>query len=112
QDQAQVRTEMMAAQAEFADDGQVVQREFSEYQLYELARNVTIGNNETKQVQFVTGTGVTATTFFVYDGSPRFFGYGGFISDQFYGQTGITDVQNYLEFSTDDESGLGADLPA
>ena len=110
--QANVRAEMATAQMDFAEDEQVVQREFSEYQLYELARNVTIGNNETKQVQFVTGTGVTATTFFVYDGSPRFFGYGGFISDQFYGQTGITDIQNYLEFSTDDESGLGADLPA
>ncbi|MDQ7033455.1 MAG: hypothetical protein Q9P01_01070, partial [Anaerolineae bacterium] len=112
QDVTLIRSESMAIEADFAADGQVAQREFSEYQLYEIARNVTIGNNETKQVQFVTGTGVTATTFFVYDGSPRFFGYGGFIGDQFYGQTGITDVQNFLEFSTGDESGLGADLPA
>jgi hypothetical protein len=112
QDQAQVRTEVMAADMDFEAGEQVVQRQFSEYQLYELARNVTIGNNETKQVQFVTGTGVTATTFFVYDGSPQFYGYGGFINDQFYGQMGITDVQNYLEFSTDAENGLGADLPA
>ena len=32
--------------------------------------------------------------------------------DQYYGQTGITDVQNWLEFTTDEENGLGADLPA
>jgi hypothetical protein len=110
-DQAQTRGEVLQ-EADFAAAPQVEQREFFEYQLYELARNVTIGNNETKQVEFVTGTGVTANTFFVYDSSPMFYGYGGFVSDQFYGQTGITDVRNYLEFSTGEESGLGADLPA
>lgn len=96
-----------------SDGAPVEQREFFEYQLYEIARNVTIGNNETKQVEFVTGNTVPATTFFVYDGSPRFFGYGGgLFTDQFYGQTGVTDVQNFLEFTTDEDGGLGADLPA
>ncbi len=90
----------------------VAQREFFEYQLYEIARNVTVGNNETKQVEFVTGTDVQANTFFVYDASPGFFGYGSFYFDQFYGQTGVTDVANYLEFTTGEEGGLGADLPA
>lgn len=98
--------------AAVADAAPVEQREFFEYQLYEIARNVTLGNNETKQVEFVTGTDVQAITFFVYDGSPRFYGYGGFYFDQFYGQTGITDISNYLEFTTDEEGGLGADLPA
>ena len=90
----------------------VEQREFFEYQLYEIARNVTVGNNETKQVEFITGTDIQANTFFVYDGSPRFFGYSSFFFDQFYGQTGITDVGNFLEFTTDAEGGPGADLPA
>lgn len=103
--------ELAFAAADTTDEG-VAQREFFEYQLYEIARAVTIGNNETKQVEFVTGAAVPATTFFVYDSSPQFFGYGGLYTDQFYGQTGITDVQNWLEFSTDDETGLGADLPA
>jgi len=92
--------------------GGVAQREFFEYQLYEVNRAVTIGDNETKQVEFVTGFDVPANTFFVYDGSAPFFGYGGPITDQFYGQTGNTDVQNFLEFSTGEENGLGADLPA
>ena len=90
----------------------VAQREFFEYQLYEIGRPVTIGNNETKQVEFVTGTDVAANTYYVYDGSDYFYGYYSPISDPGYGLTGITDVQNYLEFSTGEESGLGADLPA
>lgn len=99
------------AVAETAAQG-VEQREFFEYQLYEIARTVTVGNNETKQVEFVTGSDVVAQTYFVYDASPRFFGYSGFIFDRSYGLTGVTDVQNFLAFSTDEESGLGADLPA
>ncbi|MEM9952038.1 MAG: hypothetical protein AAF846_10580 [Chloroflexota bacterium] len=108
-----VRLETQALAFDEEDSFGVEQREFFEYQLYEIARNVTVGNNETKQVEFVTGSAVPATTFFVYDASPQFFGYSsGLFFDQFYGQTGITDVQNYLEFSTDSETGLGADLPA
>jgi hypothetical protein len=91
----------------------VEQREFFEYQLYEIPRPVTVADNETKQVEFVTGANVPATTFYVYDGSPGFYGYYGYaVTDQYYGQTGITDVQNWLEFSTDEDGGVGADLPA
>jgi len=89
----------------------VVQREFFEYQLYEINRPVTIGDNETKQVEFVTGADVPANTYYVYNGSV-FYGYYSPIIDQYYGSTGITDVQSWLEFSTGEEAGLGADLPA
>jgi len=88
------------------------QREFYEYQLYELNRQVTVGNNETKQVEFVVGRAVPAQTYYVYDGSPAFYGYYSPIVDSGYGYTGITDVQNYLTFTTDANVGLGADLPA
>jgi hypothetical protein len=90
----------------------VEQREFFEYQLYEVARHVTVADNETKQVEFVTAANVPAHTFFVYDSSAPFYGYSYQITDQYYGQSGITDVQNYLEFTTGEESGVGADLPA
>lgn len=89
---------------------QVSQREFFEYQLYEIERPVTVADNETKQVEFVSGGDVPAHTFYVYDSSPYYYGY--LVSDQFYGQSGITDVQSWLEFTTDEEDGLGADLPA
>jgi hypothetical protein len=90
----------------------VEQREFFEYQLYEINRPVTVADNETKQVEFVSGANVPAQTFFVYDPSAPFYGYSYPITDQYYGQSGVTDVQNWLEFSTVEENGLGADLPA
>jgi hypothetical protein len=101
---------MMDAVAQAAP--QVAQREFFEYQLYELNRHVTVADNETKQVEFVSGADVPAHTFFVYEGGTPFYGYGYPITDQYYGQSGVTDVQNWLEFSTGEENGLGADLPA
>jgi hypothetical protein len=93
-------------------ESQVAQREFFEYKLYEINRPVTVGNNETKQVEFVTSTNVPATTYYVYDASDAFYGYYSPIVDTYYGNTGITDVQNYLEFTTAEENGVGADLPA
>ncbi len=112
----EVRGTPMAEAGFAADEAQaapsVQQREFFEYQLYEISRNVTVGNNETKQVEFVSGVGVAANTYFVYDASAPYYGYGSFYTDQFFSTTGVTDVQNWLEFSTGEESGLGADLPA
>lgn len=90
---------------------QVEQREIFEYQLYEIQRPVTVGNNETKQIEFVSGANVPANTFYVYDASPYFYGYYGVNQDQYYGSTGITTVQTFLEFETG-EDGLDADLPA
>jgi hypothetical protein len=99
---------MVAAPAE----EQVQQREFFEYQLYEIQRPVTIGDNETKQVEFVSGADIPASTFYVYDSSYPYYNYGYALTDQYYGQTGITTIANWLEFTTDEDGGLGADLPA
>ena len=88
----------------------VAQRELFEYQLYEINRPVTLNDNETKQVEFVAGADVPANRYFVYDSLPRYYNY--FVSDRDAWRTGITDVQTYLEFTTDEEGGLGADLPA
>ncbi|MBL8144826.1 MAG: hypothetical protein JNL34_00460, partial [Anaerolineae bacterium] len=99
----QMRAEAMMYDALPATAGggmPVEERSFSEYHLYEIQRPVTVGNNETKQVEFVTAADVPANTFYVYNGSGPFYGYGGPIYDQYYGQMGITNVQNYLEFST------------
>lgn len=90
----------------------VEQRDFSEYKLYEIPRPVTVGNNETKQVQFVASTGVNANTFYVYDSSPSWYNFGYLVEDRTYGQTGVTTVGTYLEFSTGEEGGVGAALPA
>ncbi len=91
---------------------QVQQRNFNEYKLYEIQRPVTVGDNETKQVEFVSGANIPSHTFFVYDGGAPFYGYYGPITDQYYGQTGIMDVQNWLEFTTGKDNNLDAALPA
>lgn len=91
----------------------VAQRELFEYQLYEIGRPVTVGNNETKQIEFVTASSVQATTFFVFDISPQFGAYYSPIDyPEGYGTYTEGVVQTFLEFNTGDESGLGADLPA
>ncbi|MBN2304802.1 MAG: DUF4139 domain-containing protein [Anaerolineae bacterium] len=92
---------------------QVEQREIFEYNLYELTRRVTVANKETKQVEFVTGQAVPATTHFVYDAQVPVSGYG---SEPFlqrhYDGSDHKEVQVWLEFSTGEENGLGADMPA
>lgn len=111
----QVRMEMMDEMAVMpmaAPEPSVAQREFFEYRLYEITRPVTIGDNETKQVEFVTGAQVPAITFYVFDASAPFYGYGRPITDRYYFDTGVTNVQSFLEFSTGEDEGLDADLPA
>ena len=90
----------------------VEQRELFEYQLYEVARSVTIKDNETKQIEFVRGSEIAATSFYVFDSSPQFSAYFSPIDypDGYASESG--DVLTFLEFSTGEESGLGADLPA
>ena len=91
---------------------QVSERGFFEYHLYEVNRPVTVRNNQTKQIEFVTSTGITTTTFFVYDGSGISFGGYGPVFDQAYGSTGQTKVNAMLEFFTGKKNNLDAPLPA
>ncbi len=90
----------------------VEQRDLFEYKLYEIGRTVTIGNNETKQVEFVSGSNVPATTYYVYNASEPVYSYYSPITDRGYGVRSVTTVQTYLEFDTSEENGVGADLPA
>jgi hypothetical protein len=91
----------------------VEQREFFEYHLYEVQRPVTVKDNSTKQIEFVTGQDVPATKFYVYDGSAGYSFWGAPMTDSSYGaQTGNTDVTVMLEFRTDEASGLETQLPA
>ena len=90
----------------------VAQRDLFEFQLYEIERPISILDEETKQIEFVGGADIAATTYFVFDGSPSFDGYYSPIDyPEGYGSGG-GDVAAVLEFSTGEESGLGADLPA
>lgn len=100
----------MAAEVERpAPTPPIEQREFFEYHLYEVTRPVTIKDNQTKQVQFVSSAGVDAEKIFVYDGSIPYYARGP-ILDPGYGNTGNTKVTVQLKFNTGKE-GVDAQLP-
>ena len=88
---------------------QVEQREFFEYHLYEVVRPVTIKDNQTKQVEFVTASDAPAEKVYVYNGSMPYYARGP-IFDSGYGNTGSTKVEVQLSFNTGEE-GVDAQLP-
>lgn len=93
--------------------GGVEQRELFEYQLYQVKRPVTVNNNETKQIEFVSAADIAAASFFVFDGSPQFGAYYAPVDyPEGYGTYSQGEVLTFLQFNTGGESGLGADLPA
>ena len=59
--------EMRAMPAEAPKAPPVEQREFAEYHLYEIPRPVTIKDNQTKQIQFLSARDVPAEKIFVFD---------------------------------------------
>jgi hypothetical protein len=92
----------------------VEEREFFEYHLYEIPRPVTVGDNETKQIEFVSAISVPALKFFVYDGLQcytnywycQFYGYAN--TDPSYGIASNPKVMIMVEFDTEL---VEADLP-
>jgi len=111
--QAQVEWALKAAAAmpQPGPAPSVAERGFFEYHLYEVQRPVTVKNNETKQIEFVTAPGVPAEKFYVYDGSEGYGPLGGPQLDPGYGaNTGIKQVRTMLQFNTG-EKGANTQLP-
>ena len=91
---------------------QVEERAFFEYHLYEVQRPVTVKDQQTKQIEFVTGSDVPAGKFFVYDGSQtQFWGYSQPVEDANYGTSSSTKVMVMIEFQNSEDAGLGVPLP-
>lgn len=101
-------------EGELAAAAPVEEREFFEYHLYEVPRPVTVRNNETKQIEFVSAAEVPAEKFFVYDGLQcrsnywycNFYGYPQ--TDPSYGIASNPKVMVMIEFDTEE---VDADLP-
>jgi hypothetical protein len=84
----------MMAMAAMADEA-VTEKAFDEFHLYSLPRPVTLRDQETKQVEFLRATGVTAPQLYIYD-------------QQKYGAK----VATVREFkNTKENGGLGLPLP-
>jgi hypothetical protein len=79
---------------------------------FNINQRVTLPAYNTRYVQFIAGANANARNIYLYDASPRIFGYSGFNTSPTYGTTGITAIQNFLEFSTAEDGGLGTALPA
>jgi hypothetical protein len=102
----------MVLEAAAAPAPQVEERAFFEYHLYEVQRPVTVKDQQTKQIEFVTGTDVPAEKFFVYDGAQMsFWGYYQPVQDPGYGTASNRKVMVMLEFENGEEQGLGVPLP-
>jgi hypothetical protein len=89
----------------------VTEKAFDEFHLYSLARPTTLLDRETKQVEFVRATDVTAPTIYVYDGSSDYRFYGGLIQDRGYGTQGNKKVRVMREFVNAETNHLGIALP-
>ena len=91
---------------------QVEERQLFEYHLYDVQRPVTVRNNQTKQIEFTSASGINVEKIFVYDGAPGFGFYGYAITDPSYGASSTPDVNIYLDMANSEENGLGIPLPA
>jgi hypothetical protein len=93
-------------------DETVSEKAFDEFHLYTIARPVTLRNQETKQVEFLRGTGVKAPKIYVYDGATMNFGaWNNFRGEGDYGIPTNKKVWTLREFKNSKENNLGMALP-
>ncbi len=97
--------------------GNVTQKAFDDFHLYDLNRTVSLRDGETKQMQFVEASGVTLMRNYSYDGADgnrNAYDYqGNFIQQQNYGLSGEnTKVNIFDEFKNTEANHLGIPLPA
>lgn len=91
----------------------VTEKAFDEYHLYSIARPTTLRDRETKQVQFVSATGVHAPLIYQYDGAEQGFRfYGNLNWDQGFGTQYNKKVAILREFVNAETNQLGMPLPA
>ena len=100
-----------AAMAMDAAAAPVSEKAFDEFHLYSIARQTTLHDHETKQVEFVHAEKMFAPTIYVYDGAAGFQFYG-LNYDQNYGQSVNKKILVEREFVNAETNQLGIALPA
>ena len=104
--------DMVAMEAASAPAG-FEEKAFFEYHLYTLGRPATLPNNSTKQIElFDAATRVPARKRLVYDGTTGMAYYGGLVQEPEYGPSSNKQVDVFLTFRNDKNSGMGMPLPA
>ncbi len=100
------------AMAMEAAEPTVSEKAFDEFHLYTIARPVTLRDQETKQVEFIRGTGVNAPKIYVYDGATMTYGaWNYFRGEGDYGVPTNKKVWTLREFKNSKENNLGMALP-
>lgn len=102
----------MAMAADAMMEEAVTEKTFDEFHLYTIARSVTLRDQETKQVEFIRGSGVKAPKIFVYDGATMNYGARNFYRGEGdYGVPSNKKVWVLREFKNSNENKLGMPLP-
>jgi len=90
----------------------VEERSFMDYHLYDVARPVTLLNNQTKQLEFLRADEVSVLKQYVFEVTPPIWvGLGSAVTDSSYGVSDQRNVEVQLEIENDEASGLGMPLP-
>lgn len=92
----------------------VTQKSFDDYHLYDLNRQVTLKDRETKQIEFIRAAGIPVTRKYIYDGAQNL---PGPIGDGAYTQQELGNESNKQvivtqEFVNSKKNHLGMPLPA
>jgi len=93
---------------------QVTQKSFDDYHLYDLNRQVTLKDRETKQIEFIRAAGIPVTRKYVYDGEqnlPGPIGDGAYTQPDLGNESG-KQVRVEQEFTNSRKNHLGMPLPA
>ncbi len=107
-----------ASAGAFSVNGQVTQKAFDDFHLYDLNRTVSLNDGETKQIQFIEAPAITLLRSYSFDGAaenrqPSTNYNNNFIDQQNYGiNSGNTKVQIFEEFKNTQANHLGIPLPA
>jgi hypothetical protein len=86
---------------------QFQQENISEYHLYTLGRRTSIQNNESKQINLLSGTGVPIEKFLAVEGQSYYYR-----NQQGIGNPIPEPVKVYYRFKNEEKGGLGMPLPA
>lgn len=93
----------------------VTEKDFDEFHLYTLQNKLDLHNGETKQVEFISATDVTASKIFVYDGAASYpaqpFYVRDYRNDPNYGIQSNSKVWVMREFRNSANNQLGIPLP-
>jgi hypothetical protein len=105
---------MAMSQTVSVNGDQVTQKSFDDFHLYDLNRQVTLKDRETKQVEFIRASAIPVTRKYVYDGAENLPGpiSGGAYEQPDFGFTSGKQVRVEQEFINSKKNHLGMPLPA